>query len=316
MSHYAYTALYLSYAGIPRVFTPDPFILRLSLTDPALVYDQFVNPDPLNLRFSLTEATLLITSPIVFTPDPLILRLLMADPALAYLQIVTPDPLILRLSLTTPVLAPGPVVLEPDPLVLRLLMNRAKLCELVNSPPLEPSVITYIAQLYSPTLGILTMPAQAVQGNARSLGQTEDWSASIPSAAQYLAQIVDYAADADTLLLVKQRTTYRDGSICWDTVARAPLTGWDRNRGSTKYVITLRGQVGGVLTSPTTRALAGLIQENTTVDTSESNSIRVPVDLTIRPGDTVTYGGYLNFTVDRIAYVLSEAGRYMQLTSA
>jgi len=116
-------------------------------------------------------------------------------------------------------------------------------------------------------------------------------------------------------LTVKQQTKYRDGSLCWDTVFSTPLTGWDRNRGPRKYTLTLRGRVAGVLTAATIRALPKVLQENTTADLSESNSIRVPLDLTIRPGDTVTYGGYLDFVVDRIAYVLTPAQRYMQLTS-
>lgn len=231
--------------------------------------------------------------------------------------VFTPDPLILRLSLPEQTfVVPPPIIFEPDPLILRLMLGRTKICQLVNNPPLEPGIITYVAELYSPALGILAMPAQSVQGNARNSSANEDWSASIPSGRQYLARIVDYAADADTELIVQQRTLYRDGSVCWDTLARAPLTGWDRNRGSEKYVITLRGTVVGVTGPGTVQALAAVIQENTTANTSESNSIRVPVDLAIRPGDVVTYGGYLNFVVDRIAYVLSPQQRYMQLTSA
>lgn len=205
-------------------------------------------------------------------------------------------------------------VFTADPLRFHFLPARVKVCEDLGNAiiPLSP---VYLAQLYSPTLGFLTMPAQAIQGNAKAQGQTEDWSASIPNAAQYLSAIADYVADANSELIVLQKQPYADGSFCLDTLLRAPLTGWERNRGPNKYVITLRGRKASAYEPPTTHALPAVIQENTTTDATISNSIRVPLDLTIRPGDRVTYGGYLNFVVDRIAYVLA-AQRYMQLTSA
>ena len=316
MSYHAYTALYLTYGATNQTLSPDPLVLRLSLTAPALVYDQVAAPDPLILRLSLTDPMVVAEGEDqTLTPDPLVLRLSLTTPAVAFDQALAPDPLVLRFALQDPVLVPGPVTLTPDPLQLRLFMARAKVCEPVGD---EAVLIAtqYVVSLYSPSLGELTLPSQAIQGNARNVGAFEDWSASIPSAAQYLDQIVDYAADAESELIIKQKLTYLDGSACWDTVGRAPLTGWDRNRGSTKYVITLRGRVEGVEGPDTIHALTGLIQENTTVNETESNSVRVPVDLTIRPGDTVTYGGYLSFVVDRIAYTLSANSRYMTLTSA
>lgn len=315
MSYHAYTALYLTYGAVNVTLTPDPLVLRLSLTTPTLIYDQVAAPDPLVLRFTLTDPMAFAAGVAqTLTPDPLVLRLSLTTPAMAFDQFLAPDPLVLRFALQNPVLIPGPVILTPDPLTLRLLMARAKVCEPVAGEVVI-NAVRYVALLYSPSLGTLTMPAQALQGNARNVGAFEDWSASIPSARQYLTQIVDYAADAETELIIKQRTEYLGGSVCWDTVARALLTGWDRNRGGTKFVITLRGRIEGITGPGTVHALSAVIQENTTVNETESNSIRVPVDLTIRPGDVVTYGGYLNFVVDRIAYVLAESGRYMQLTS-
>ncbi len=207
-------------------------------------------------------------------------------------------------------------VFAPDPLRFHCLPARVHSCEVVGAMAIALSPV-YIVQLYSPTLGFLEMAAQAIQGNARFQGQFEDWSASVPNAVQYLAQIVAYAADTSSELIVQQKQPYADGSSCLDTLLRAPLTGWDRNRGPDKYVITLRGRRASPYEPPTMRALPALIQENTTVDTKENNSIRAPLDLSVRPGDTVTYGGYLSFVVDRISYVLPPppAWPYMQLSS-
>lgn len=192
--------------------------------------------------------------------------------------------------------------------------------------PLAP---VYLARLYSPLLGFLEIPAQDMQGIAEDVTfpafgvapafkvSQRIWAATIPNAAPYLSAIAQYLADPASLFLGMQRTNYTDGSVAYDTLFNVPLTGWERNRGKSKYAITLRGRKWVPHVPPSVRQLTAVLQENTSTATNTTYSVRIPLpnDLgSIVPGDRVQYGGYVNFRVAKLSYALSVAQRYVDLS--
>lgn len=287
--------------------TLTPSSLAFPVVLPAVSVMQLVKPS--SLIFPLTlPAVDVLRGAVTLTPSPLALPLVLPAVAATNIFYLSPDPLTFPVSLPSVAVELGPVSVNPDPLTLRLFLPRLK--RGVGDP--TPGRVL-IKTLYQVTLTgaadsttDLSLSAQSVQGTLRISGQ-DVLSVYVPNGAAVLPAIL---ARLNGTLIVWERHIYSDGTETIGEVIKTPMTeAIRRDRGPVKDTLTLGGRATAEAYSGTTRTLSSV---QTMLALSGSHSFRVPYDVDIRPGDTVTYGTY-TFRVGAIQINLGITSRELQL---
>ena len=290
----------------------DPAVVVITAPDGfPVIGAQFIDIDPAVVI--ITAPTGEVTQTRYLTPAVITL---VAPTAFVDVETMIPlDPGIITLVAPSLTVEYGPLNVDIDPAILAIAAGKPRTSNSITPKGmLKPE--TYFFYLNNPTYGVLAVPIQSAQASISYNGSIT-MSVNAPGGATIAGQIANYYAAAQieagaTHLSLLRKRVYPNGAQIMETIASGVATNFDFNRGTTKYVFTLRSSESSPTFPGTHRNLVGV------QSIAASNGVlraRVALDPEIQPLDVVTYvPSGQQFVVGSISITMNVASTWMDLS--